>query len=266
MLKVENIHKSFGHHQVLKGINFTVNDGEVVTLIGPSGTGKSTLLRAINLLDRSDVGTVSLNGISVGPSDHDKKKLLKYRRQTAMVFQQYNLFHHLKVIDNIIQPQVLVKKVPKDQAKKNALELLDRVGLADFANYYPLQLSGGQQQRVSIARALALKPELILFDEPTSALDPELSQSVLKVIKDVAESGIMTILATHEMRFAEEVSDKVIFMENGRIVEEGKPEQVFHYPRQQRTAAFLSNYVYQTDQNNHVARLAIAKQFEVSSR
>lgn len=260
MLEIQNIKKSFGNRQVLKGIDLKINNGEVVSLIGPSGTGKSTLMRAINLLEPADEGTVTLDDITIRPGEKDQKRLLKYRRKTAMVFQQYNLFHHLKVIDNIIQPQVLVRKVSKEQARRNALELLDRVGLADFADYYPLQLSGGQQQRVSVARALALQPELILFDEPTSALDPELSQDILKVIKDVAESGIMTILATHEMQFAEEVSDQIVFMEGGRIVEQGAPEQVFHYPRQQRTAAFLSNYVYGTGNvNEQRARLQIAK-------
>lgn len=246
MLEIQNIKKSFGNHQVLKGINLTINNGEVVSLIGPSGTGKSTLMRTINLLEPADEGTIILDDIAIRPGERNQKQLLKYRRKTAMVFQQYNLFHHLKVIDNIIQPQILVRKIPKNQARQKALELLDRVGLADFADYYPLQLSGGQQQRVSIARALALEPELILFDEPTSALDPELSQDVLKVIKNVAESGIMTILATHEMQFAKEVSDQIIFMEAGRIVEQGNPEQIFIHPRQQRTAAFLSNYVYKT--------------------
>ncbi|MCR5525497.1 MAG: amino acid ABC transporter ATP-binding protein [Lactobacillus sp.] len=258
MLTVKNIRKSFGEHQVLKGINLTVGDGEVVSLIGPSGTGKSTLMRAINFLEPADTGVVTLGNITLQAKKYTSKQLLEFRRSTAMVFQQYNLFRHLKVIDNIIQPQILVRKVSKEQARRNALELLERVGLVDFANYYPIQLSGGQQQRVSIARALALSPKLILFDEPTSALDPELSQEVLKVIKSVADSGIMTILATHEMQFAEEISDRVVFMEDGKIVEEGKPKQIFHYPQEQRTAQFLQNYGTQLSSNYRV-KLQIAK-------
>lgn len=242
MLKVSNIQKSFGEHQVLKDLSLTVNDGEVVTLIGPSGTGKSTLLRTINLLESLDHGQIEIGEQKVTPQTKDQKEILRYRRKTAMVFQQYNLFRHLKVIDNLIQPQVVVNKVTKKIAKNRAEQLLDQVGLADFANHYPAQLSGGQQQRVSIARALALDPEVILFDEPTSALDPELSKEVLKVIKGVAESGIITVLATHEMQFAEEISDQVVFMEKGVVVEQGKPEEVFHHPKQERTSQFLSNY------------------------
>lgn len=258
MLKVSNIRKSFGKHQVLRGIDLNIGDGEVVSLIGPSGTGKSTSMRAINFLEPADTGSVTLDDKTLQSQNYRSQQLLEFRRSTAMVFQQYNLFRHLKVIDNIIQPQVLVRKVSKEQARRNALELLEQVGLVDFANYYPIQLSGGQQQRVSIARALALRPKLILFDEPTSALDPELSQEVLKVIKSVADSGIMTILATHEMRFAEKISDRVVFMEDGKIIEEGKPKQIFHYPQEQQTAQFLQNYGSQLN-NNYRVRLQIAK-------
>lgn len=239
MLKVSNIKKIFGDHTVLNGINLTVKQGEVVTLIGPSGTGKTTLLRSINLLERVNEGTVTIDNITVDNQTKDKKTILNLRRKTAMVFQQYNLFKNLTVIDNITQPQIVVNGIDKKIARKKSLALLRQVGLENFADYYPVQLSGGQQQRVSIARALGLNPKVILFDEPTSSLDPELSKGVLNAIKQVANTGISIILATHEMKFAEEISDKVIFMENGHIVEQGKPEVIFHHPQSERTREFL---------------------------
>lgn len=239
MLKVSNIKKIFGDHTVLNGINLTVKQGEVVTLIGPSGTGKTTLLRSINLLERVNEGTVTIDNIIVDNQTKDKKTILNLRRKTAMVFQQYNLFKNLTVIDNITQPQIVVNGIDKKIARKKSLALLRQVGLENFADYYPVKLSGGQQQRVSIARALGLNPKVILFDEPTSSLDPELSKGVLNAIKQVANTGISIILATHEMKFAEEISDKVIFMENGHIVEQGKPEVIFHHPQSERTREFL---------------------------
>lgn len=241
MLKVNGVSKSFNNKQVLNEISLEVAQGEVVTLIGPSGTGKTTLLRSINLLERPDAGSVSIDEHLVSCDTTNKKQILELRRKTAMVFQQYNLFKNLKVIDNVTQPQIIVNKVDKADAKKRAQELLQQVGLAEYVNYYPGQLSGGQQQRVSIARALGLNPEVILFDEPTSALDPELSKEVFNVIRQVANTGISIILATHEMKFAEEISDRVIFMEHGNIVEQGKPSQIFHFPRNERTKEFLSN-------------------------
>lgn len=239
MLKVSNIKKIFGDHTVLNGINLTVKQGEVVTLIGPSGTGKTTLLRSINLLERVNEGTVTIDNIIVDNQTKDKKTILNLRRKKAMVFQQYNLFKNLTVIDNITQPQIVVNGIDKKIARKKSLALLRQVGLENFADYYPVKLSGGQQQRVSIARALGLNPKVILFDEPTSSLDPELSKGVLNAIKQVANTGISIILATHEMKFAEEISDKVIFMENGHIVEQGKPEVIFHHPQSERTREFL---------------------------
>lgn len=258
MLKLKNIRKSFGKHLVLDDVSIDVNDGEVLTLIGPSGTGKSTLLRIINQLETMDGGEIDFEGRVINDQATPKKDLLDYRRQTAMVFQQYNLFQHLRVIDNIVQPQVVVNKVPKDEARKVARKLLKQVGLEKFENYYPVQLSGGQQQRVSIARTLALNPKIILFDEPTSALDPELSKEVLNVIRQVAQSGIITILATHEMQFAEEISNKVIFMEGGKIVESGSSEQIFQHPTESRTSEFLSNYGLKRSVNDYRPLLQIA--------
>lgn len=258
MLKLKNIKKSFGNHLVLDDVSVEVNDGEVLTLIGPSGTGKSTLLRIINQLETVDAGEIDYEGLVINDQTTSKKELLVYRRQTAMVFQQYNLFQHLRVIDNIVQPQVVVNNVPKVEAKKVARKLLKQVGLEKFENYYPVQLSGGQQQRVSIARALALNPQIILFDEPTSALDPELSKEVLKVIRQVAQSGIITILATHEMQFAEEISNKVIFMEDGKIVESGSSEQIFRHPKESRTSEFLNNYGLKRSVDNYQPHLQIA--------
>lgn len=258
MLKLKNIKKSFGNHLVLDDVSVEVNDGEVLTLIGPSGTGKSTLLRIINQLETVDAGEIYFEGLVINDQTTSKKELLVYRRQTAMVFQQYNLFQHLRVIDNIVQPQVVVNKVSKVEARKVARKLLKQVGLEKFENYFPVQLSGGQQQRVSIARALALNPKIILFDEPTSALDPELSKEVLKVIRQVAQSGIITILATHEMQFAEEISNKVIFMEDGKIVESGSSEQIFRHPKESRTSEFLSNYDLKKSVDNYQLHLQIA--------
>lgn len=242
MLQVANIQKSFGNHQVLKDISLQVGDGEVTTLIGPSGTGKSTLLRTINLLDRADAGTVTLDGDKIDPTTKDHHKILSFRRHPATVFQQYNLFQNMTILKNIVQPQVLIKGINKEEAEQRAHKLLNKFGLAQFANQYPNRLSGGQQQRASIVRALAMKPKLMLLDEPTSALDPELTAEVLDIIRKVAQSGIMTILATHEMQFAREVSDNVIFMEQGVVVEQGKPKQLFDHPQQERTHQFLAHF------------------------
>lgn len=246
MIRLSNIHKQFGQKTVLASIDLLVKQGEVVSLIGPSGTGKTTLLRSINLLERPDRGTVQIDEVKVTEATHSKKDVLALRRKTAMVFQQYNLFRNLKVIDNVSQPQIVVRGIDKHAARKRSLQLLNDVGLAQFYDYYPSQLSGGQQQRVSIARALALNPKVILFDEPTSALDPELSREVLNVIKKVANSGISILLATHEMQFAEDISDNVVFMEHGKIIEQNKPEIIFHHPTQPRTREFLQNYQQNT--------------------
>ncbi|MCH4165343.1 MAG: amino acid ABC transporter ATP-binding protein [Lentilactobacillus diolivorans] len=242
MIEITNVHKQFNNRTVLNGINLHAETGNVVTLIGPSGTGKTTLLRCINLLEEPDQGTIEIDGVRVQIPIKNKNDILTLRRKTAMVFQQYNLFRNQTVLQNVVQPQVLVKRTNKQVAKQRAETFLQEVGMQDYQKYYPSQLSGGQQQRVSIARALALDPKVILFDEPTSALDPELSREVLNAIHKVADLGITIVLATHEMQFAEEISNQVIFMENGNVVEDGTPAEIFHHPANERTARFLENY------------------------
>lgn len=242
MIRLSNIHKQFNGQTVLNGINLSADTGSVLTLIGPSGTGKTTLLRCLNLLEIPDQGEIEIDGVKLNEPFSNKSKTLALRRKSAMVFQQYNLFRNETVIQNVVQPQVLVNRINKKLARQRAEFYLNQVGMADFYKHYPAQLSGGQQQRVSIARALALDPKVILFDEPTSALDPELSKEVLNAIRKVADLGITIVLATHEMQFAEEISDQIIFMERGQIVEKGNPEQIFHQPQHERTANFLANY------------------------
>ncbi|MEO6881404.1 MAG: amino acid ABC transporter ATP-binding protein [Mycobacteriaceae bacterium] len=237
MITVKDLHKSFGNHEVLCGINCGVEEQEVVCLIGPSGSGKSTFLRCLNGLESITSGSVSVNGHEVG----DKKTDINVvRRQAGMVFQHFNLFPHLKVLDNIMLAPMKVGGVSKDEAREKALALLDKVGLQDKTNAYPANLSGGQQQRVAIARALAMDPTVMLFDEPTSALDPEIVGEVLTVMKDLAREGMTMIVVTHEMGFAREVADRAIFMDDGLIVEEGTPSQVFGNPQHTRTQDFLS--------------------------
>jgi polar amino acid transport system ATP-binding protein len=247
MIEINNLSKRFGDHVVLKDISLQVPKGTVVAMIGPSGSGKSTLLRCINLLTTPDGGK-----IRVGKRDMDftsgqgrrmhEKDLASYRATTGMVFQHFNLFPHMTVVQNVMEGPVTVKKVPKAQAREQAMALLTRVGLADKANTYPDMLSGGQKQRVAIARALALRPEVMLFDEATSALDPELVGEVLAVIKALAEDGMTMILVTHEIAFAREVADQVIFMRDGVVVEAGPAEQVIDTPTQAATQAFLARF------------------------
>ncbi len=235
-VKVTNLHKYFGKLEVLKGIDMTVSEGEVVCLIGPSGSGKSTLLRCLNQLEESTKGEIIVDGYLIS----DKKtNINKVRENIGMVFQQFNLFAHMSVLKNIMFAPVELKIMTKEQAKEKAMTLLERVGLADKANVYPHQLSGGQKQRVAIARALAMNPDIMLFDEPTSALDPEMVGEVLQVMKELAAEGMTMVVVTHEMGFAREVADRVLFMDEGVICEQGTPEEVFGNPQQERTKDFL---------------------------
>lgn len=236
MIETVDLCKSFGEIEVLKGINMKVSKGEVVCIIGPSGSGKSTLLRCINLLEEPTSGEIYIEGVSV--IEH-KKDINRLRQKVGMVFQQFNLFPHLKVIDNITLAPVKVRGMDKDAARAKAEELLARVGLKDRAEAYPSQLSGGQKQRVAIARALAMDPDVMLFDEPTSALDPEMVGEVLDVMKGLAKDGMTMVVVSHEMGFAREVSDRVLFMDGGIIAEEGTPAEMFHNPKNERTKAFL---------------------------
>jgi ABC-type polar amino acid transport system ATPase subunit len=238
MISCNNVVKTFNNLEVLKGINLDVTSGEVVVIIGPSGSGKSTFLRCMNYLETPDSGTITINGKVV---DSKESSLNKLRQDIGMVFQQFNLFPQMTVMGNIIEAPVLLKKMTKDQAKKKGLELLKKVGLVEKADEYPNRLSGGQKQRVAIARALAMEPKIMLFDEPTSALDPELVGEVLTVMKQLAKEGMTMVVVTHEMGFAKEVADRVIFMDGGHIVEQGPPEELFEQPKHERTKEFLGH-------------------------
>ena len=236
MIDIKNLHKSFGEHEVLKGIDLHINPQEVVVIIGPSGSGKSTLLRCMNLLEEPTSGSVVVDGIDLtGDSDINKA-----REEIGMVFQRFNLFPHMTVLQNITLAPIKVRNMAKDEAEKIARELLERVGLSDKADAYPPQLSGGQQQRVAIARALAMRPKVMLFDEPTSALDPEMVNEVLDVMKSLANEGMTMAVVTHEMGFAREVGDRLLFVDGGNIIEQGAPKDVFENPQEERTKLFLS--------------------------
>jgi len=236
ILKIEHLKKWFGDLEVLKDINLEVKRGEVVVIIGASGSGKSTLLRCVNFLEKAQKGKIYVDGKRV---KQQEKQLNKVRQGLGMVFQHFNLFPHMTVIGNVMEGMVHVKKMPKDKARKKGLEILEQVGLSDKADVYPAMLSGGQKQRVAIARALAMEPEIMLFDEPTSALDPELVGEVLSVMTDLANKGMTMLVVTHEMWFAKEVADRVIFMDEGVILEEAPPEEMFSAPKEERTLAFL---------------------------
>ena len=237
MIKVKHLSKKFGNLEVLKDINLDINEGEVVCIIGPSGSGKSTFLRCINQLERPTGGTVQYEGKNLLDKNCD---IRKFREEVGMVFQKFNLFPLKTVAQNVMMAPILTKHMNKEEAHAKALELLDKVGLKDKADVYPSTLSGGQQQRVAIARALAMKPKALLFDEPTSALDPELVGDVLDVMKSLAKEGMTMIVVTHEMGFARDVADRVIFMADGYVVEEGRPDAIFTAPRERRTQSFLS--------------------------
>ncbi len=240
MIKIQNIHKKFGQNEILKGVDLTIEAGEVVVIIGPSGSGKTTFLRCLNFLERADQGTLQIGETTADFKQATKKQILAIRKKTAMVFQQYALFFNRTALENVIEGLVIARKIPKKEATEKGKALLEKVGLAGKENHYPHELSGGQQQRVGIARALALNPEVILFDEPTSALDPELVGETLDVIKQVANEGSTLVIVTHEMQFAYEIADRVIFMENGVIVEQGTPQEVFDDTKEQRTKNFLA--------------------------
>ena len=237
VITLQHLEKAFGDHSVLKDINLSVSRGEVISVIGSSGSGKSTMLRCINLLETPTGGDILYEGLSI----HDKSvKLTEYRAKVSMVFQQFNLFNNMSALDNCVKPQMIVLKRSKEEARKIALEFIDKVGMSAYINAKPSQLSGGQKQRIAIARALSMNPDVILFDEPTSALDPEMVGEVLEVMQNLAKSGYTMIVVTHEMGFAREVSDRVIFMDGGYIVEEGTPDEIFKNAKQERTRQFLS--------------------------
>lgn len=242
MLKLTNVHKSFGKTEVLKGISLNVEKGSVTAIIGPSGAGKTTLLRCINFLEKADTGLLDFDDIHIDLEKVSKKIMLEIRRKTAFVFQNYNLFANMTALENVMEGLVTARKVPKAEAKDRAIKALEKVGLKDRADFYPSSLSGGQQQRVGIARALAVNPEVILFDEPTSALDPELTGEVLSVIKQLASEGTTMVIVTHEMSFARDTAEKVIFMDKGQIIEEGKSSKIFTSPKEARTRQFLQRF------------------------
>ncbi|SFJ95938.1 amino acid ABC transporter ATP-binding protein [Brevibacillus centrosporus] len=242
MISITDLHKQFAQLKVLRGISLNVAKGKVVVIIGPSGSGKTTLLRCLNALEVPTSGSVQIGDVRLDFSKKvERSSLPSLRKQTGMVFQSYNLFPHMTALENVMEGPVTVKKISKEKAKEKASSLLVKVGLGDKLDHYPAQLSGGQQQRVGIARALAMDPQVMLFDEPTSALDPELVGEVLKVMKELAQEGMTMVVVTHEMGFAREVADEVIFMDQGIIVEHGTPQQLFTQPREERTRQFLQH-------------------------
>ncbi len=247
MIRLENVKKSFGHLQVLNGVSLTVEEGDVVVILGPSGSGKTTLLRSINFLEKADSGRLTIGEQTVDLHGARKKEILEIRRKTSFVFQNYNLFANKTAVENVMEGLVTARGVSRQAARERALSELKKVGLLDKADYYPSELSGGQQQRVGIARAVALDSQVILFDEPTSALDPELVGETLQLIKKIAREGKTMIVVTHEMSFAEEVADKVVFMDGGYVVEEGTPKEIFYYPKEERTRQFLKRILPPSD-------------------
>ena len=243
MIKVTDLHKSFGELAVLKGIDFQADTGEVIVIIEPSGMGKSTFLRCINYIERPEKGIIEIDNVKVDAEKCTEKEIKQLRLKTSMVFQNYNIFKNKTVIENVMLPMTSVQKIEKEIAKEKALQYLDQVGLLDKVNEYPSRLSGGQQQRVGIARAMAVNPKLILLDEPTSSLDPELVLGILDILRNLANEHKRTmIIVTHEMSFAKEIADRIIFMDDGRIIEEGTPEKIFSNPQNERTKRFLERF------------------------
>ena len=246
MLKISNVHKSFKKNEILKGVDLTVNKGDVVVILGPSGSGKTTLLRTLAFLETADKGELEFDEIKTSLSNAHKKTILDVRKKIGFVYQNYNLFANKTALENVMEGLVIARKVPKEEAKTIAEDALKKVGLLERKDFYPSQLSGGQQQRVGIARAIAYKPDVVLFDEPTSALDPELVGEVLSVIKALAKEGITMIVVTHEMSFAEEAATQVVFMDGGVVVEKGTSREIFYSPKEERTKQFLKR-VLRTD-------------------
>ena len=247
MIQLKNIHKSFGKNKVLNGVDISINSGEIVVILGPSGSGKTTLLRCINFLETANEGSVQVDEMEVKCKSASSYEIRELRKKTAMVFQNYNLFQNRTILENVMEGLVIVKKVNKEQARKESIKILEKVGLGDKLDMYPSQCSGGQQQRAGIARAIILNPQVILFDEPTSALDPELVGEVLETIKSVAKTGITMVVVTHEIAFAQEIANRVIFMEGGVVVEDGTPSEVLVNPKEARTRQFLSRIMKDAD-------------------
>lgn len=247
MLKLENVHKAFGKNQILKGVDIEVNKGDVIVILGPSGSGKTTLLRSINFLEKADKGKLTLDNKTMDMHHSSRKDISYVRKNTAFVFQNYCLFNNKTVLQNVTEGLIVARKVPKKEAVDIAISALKKVGLEDKLDLYPAQLSGGMQQRVGIARAIAVNPKVILFDEPTSALDPELVGEVLSIIKKLAKEGTTMIVVTHEMSFAEDVANKVIFMSDGVVVEQGSPKDIFYKPKEERTKQFLKRILPESD-------------------
>ena len=247
MIAVKGLYKSFGKHEVLKGIDLKVQKGEVIVILGPSGSGKTTFLRSLNFLEQPDAGEITIGDTHVNCKHITKKQILDIRRKTAMVFQLYNLFKNKTALQNVMEALIVVKDMQQAEAEIISRDILDKVGLENKYDAYPSQLSGGQQQRVGIARALALNPEVILFDEPTSALDPELVGEVLNVMKKVAKEGLTMIVVTHEINFARDIADRVIFIDGGVIVEQGTPKEVLYHPKEERTKQFLKRILPDID-------------------
>ncbi len=240
MLKIENLSKSFGNNKVLDNVSLQINDGEIVSIIGPSGTGKTTLLRCVNYLERPDEGKITIDDHSVDTKKATSKDIHGLCLRSGMVFQSYNLFNNKTVLENVMEAQIVVKKRKKKEAKERALKELEKVGMVDWKDHYPSQLSGGQQQRVALARAIAMDPSILLLDEPTSALDPELTQEVLQTIRSIAADGMTMFIVTHEIEFAKSLCDRIIFMDEGHIIEQGTPREIFNDPKEKRTQEFIS--------------------------
>ena len=259
MLKLSVVHKSFSGNEILKGVSLDVRKGDIIAILGPSGSGKTTFLRCVDFLERADAGTMEFDGLTADLHSASRQTIAAVRRKIGFVFQNYNLFANRTALGNVTEGLIVAGKMPREKAERIGREALDRVGLSDRADYYPAQLSGGQQQRVGIARAMAMNPDVILFDEPTSALDPELVGEVLDVMRELAREGATMIVVTHEMNFARQVATEAVFMDGGKIVEQGPPARIFEHPREERTARFLQRILRQDDRGES-AKAAYTKE------